>query len=112
MRTTKVNAITFIMTLPERGNIRRVWLVLVDHSVVGVWRTRREARAAVALRNHAGPGELPHFIVGPYVLQRGENLITAIETAKLRAQLAYLARRAKHYPILGVLLAQAGKVST
>jgi hypothetical protein len=56
-------------SLPSRGIIRRVWLVFVDHSVVGVWRTRREAREAAKLRGSIG--RLPLFVIGPYVLQRG-----------------------------------------
>lgn len=56
--------------LPVRGIIRRVWLVLVDHSVVGVFRSKKEARDSIRWRNNS-INKLPHFVAGPYVLQRG-----------------------------------------
>lgn len=57
--------------LPVRGIIRRVWLVLVDHSVVGVFRSKKEARESIRWRNHS-INRLPHFVAGPYVLRGGK----------------------------------------
>jgi hypothetical protein len=47
---------------------RRIWLVVCDHSVAAVKRTKREAEAAVRLRRR-GANHAEHRVVGPYVLQ-------------------------------------------
>lgn len=60
-------------TLPERGIIRRVWLILCDHSVAGVWRTRREAEEVLRFRRENSVELIEHFVMGPYVLQRGKR---------------------------------------
>jgi hypothetical protein len=50
--------------------LRRIWLVLTDHSVGGVWRTKREATAAMELRQGDHSLTVTEFaVVGPYVLQ-------------------------------------------
>jgi hypothetical protein len=48
--------------------LQRVWLVYVDHSIVGVWPTKKAAEAAVRLRSRS---DIAHRIVGPYVLVKG-----------------------------------------
>ena|SRR5688572_18982293 len=51
--------------------LRRVWLVFVDHSILGVWRSKREATAAVRLRQRHTVSNVAHFIAGPFVLAPG-----------------------------------------
>lgn len=68
--TTEVLESTVVLTMIESKTkrtrsalLRRVWLVLRDHSIAGCFRTKREARA------HANLFVAEHFVVGPYVLQ-------------------------------------------
>lgn len=50
--------------------LKRVWLVLTDHSVGGgIFRTKREARAAVDLREIDSVLQADYLVAGPYVLQ-------------------------------------------
>lgn len=54
----------------RRPWLKRVWLLLTDHSVGGVWGTKREAIAAMRLRQ--GDHSLAHtefYVAGPYVLE-------------------------------------------
>lgn len=53
-----------------RTLVKRVWLVLCDHSVVGVWRTQRAAATAVSMLRRGSILEVDYHVVGPYVLQR------------------------------------------
>jgi hypothetical protein len=46
-----------------------VWLVWVDHSVLGVWSTEAKARRAARLRVRDSLLEVEYRVVGPYVLQ-------------------------------------------
>ncbi len=48
---------------------RRLWLVFCDHSVVGVWRTKREAVDAVRVRARGSILEVDYHVAGPYVLR-------------------------------------------
>lgn len=47
----------------------RVWLVFCDHSIVGVWRTKRDAIAATRMRSKGSLLEVEYHVVGPYVLR-------------------------------------------
>jgi hypothetical protein len=49
---------------------RRVWLVLCDHSIVGVKRTKREAEDTVLLRQEQTITNILYFIDGPFVRSR------------------------------------------
>lgn len=51
----------------------RVWLVICDHSIAGVWQTRREAEAAVRLRERQASPPIEHHVVGPYVLRTAKG---------------------------------------
>jgi hypothetical protein len=52
---------------------QRIWLVLCDHSVVGVWKTRLEAERAVRLRQRQTISNVVHFLLGPFVLRHGAS---------------------------------------
>jgi hypothetical protein len=57
----------------KQGVPRRVWLVWVDHSVAGVWRSKREANASVQLRVKGSLFPVAYTVTGPYVLQDGAS---------------------------------------
>ena len=60
--------------MDSHKTFRRIWLVLCDHSILGVWRTKREALAATRLRAKGSLLEVEYHVVGPYVLeQRGDR---------------------------------------
>ena len=48
--------------------VRRVYLVLTDHSIAGVWFTKREAIAAARLRIEQASKPIVHIVRGPFVL--------------------------------------------
>jgi hypothetical protein len=50
---------------------RRVFLVFCDHSVLGVWRSKRAAKAAARARSDESILEVEYHVVGPYVLEGG-----------------------------------------
>lgn len=52
----------------------RAWLVFCDHSMVGAWRTKREAAKAVRLRQRQTISNIEHFLLGPFVLKRGAKV--------------------------------------
>jgi hypothetical protein len=54
--------------------LKRVWLVFVDHSIVGVWRNKRDADKAVRLRQQHAISNITHFVAGPYALQAGATV--------------------------------------
>lgn len=45
---------------------KRLYLVFCDHSIAGVWLTKRGAMEAARMRSVRGP---LHFVAGPYVLR-------------------------------------------
>lgn len=54
----------------------RIWLVSCDHSIVGVWKTKHEATAAVRLRQRHTISNITHFIMGPFLLSKGASTST------------------------------------
>lgn len=59
-----------------RKMLRRLWVVLCDHSVVGVRKTKREAEATVRLRQRQTISNVEHYVAGPYRLEQGATLRT------------------------------------
>jgi hypothetical protein len=57
--------------MAEHVAISRLWLILSDHSVVGVNRTKRGATEAVRLRQQHTASNIVHWILGPFRLDRG-----------------------------------------
>ncbi len=53
--------------LSKSPPFKRVWLVFCDHSVVGVWRSRKEAEEAIELRSAGGLFQVEHYLAGPFV---------------------------------------------
>ena len=62
---------TALRSLISGRLVSRVWLVFCDHSMVGAWRTKRDALAATRMRSKGSILEVEYHVVGPYVLQRG-----------------------------------------
>lgn len=54
---------------------KRLWLVLVDHSVVGVKGTKQEAEDAVRLRQEHTISNVEHYIDGPFVRKAGATTV-------------------------------------
>lgn len=50
---------------------RRVWLVYCDHSVLGVWSSKRAALAGSRMGRLNSLLEVEYHVIGPYVLERG-----------------------------------------
>lgn len=50
---------------------RRIWLATCDHSVVGIWATKRAALAGTRMGRLNSMREVAYFIAGPYLLRGG-----------------------------------------
>lgn len=55
----------------SHASFRRLWLVLCDHSFVGVHTTKRAAEDAVRLRQRNTISNIVHWVLGPFVLETG-----------------------------------------
>lgn len=62
-----MSAIAIELTM-HNARTTRVWLVWVDHSVLGVWSTRSGAKRAAKLRAKDSLLEVEYHVMGPYVL--------------------------------------------
>lgn len=67
-------AIKVVMKMAPRRVVsgmlfRRLWVAFCDHSIIGVWRTRKEAENATRLRVEGSLLEVEYHVVGPYILR-------------------------------------------